>query len=463
MLKTTNKNIKEYYLSDKNKTYKFIIEKKNDNNIRIKHKNYIKLIDNSNLKDFKFPNINNINDAYNFIINKFQSNKVIIKEIQNNLNIKLEINPRTILILAINKNQIIANTKNRITSAKNNKQLNKNDNSTINPEQLKFNNILIRGSFCIVKTSKFNRLIETIYLSTMDAFNSIDTKLPYIVYIYYSTDIIFFNCMSNVITSTIKEAHGFIQIVNIRHYLYDNKDIILSASSDSSIKLWKIRTLECFLEIKAPIENKLISACLFKDKNQYFIAVVHQIRNLRVFDMNGKKIKEFLKSERYGNFFENYFDKKSSKNYFLYCGIGFLESYDYHKGKLFNKYVKDKEDNHPYYHFVVYDNGVKARLIAAFSKGIIRIFNFNSAELLSEIGVEQKFSSLCLWNNNYLFVVNEKCSMKLIDLEKEKIIKTFPKEAENGIFAKMFHHPIYGKCILSQHKDETIKLWVKNN
>ena len=152
----------------------------------------------------------------------------------------------------------------------------------------------------------------------------------------------------------------------------------------------------------------------------------------------------------------------------MYCGTGFLESYEYNKGKLFNDYDKNKANI--YYHFVIYDNGIKVRLITAFSKGfikgIIRIFNFNSAELLSEIGTEKNvwanFSSLCLWNNNYLFVASEKCSLILIDLEKEKIIKTFPKESENGIFVKMFHHPFYGKCILSQHKDETIKLWVKD-
>ena len=294
----------------------------------------------------------------------------------------------------------------------------------------------------------------------MDAFNSIDTKLPYIVYINYQTDIIFYNCRSNEITSTIKEAHEFNRIINIRHYLYDKKDIILSASSTSSIKLWKVRTLECFIEIKEPNENILISACLFEDKKQYLIAMAHDIRNLKVFDMNGKKIKEFPKSERYGKFFGSYFDKKTSKNYLLYCGIGFLESYDYNKGKLFNKYGPNTENNYSYDHFVIYDNGIKTRLIAAYSKGMIRIFNFNSAELLSEIGIEKNFSTLCLWNNNYLFIANEKCSIKLMDIEKEKIIKTFPKESENVIFIKMFQHPFYGKCILSQHKDETIKLWV---
>ena len=323
MLKTTKKNKKEYYIIDKNKTYKFIIEKASNNNISIKHNNYEKLINDSNIKDFKFPNINNVNDAYNFLINNFQSNKVKIKEIHNDLNIILEIIPNIILILPINKNKIIINTKNRITSAKNKEKLNNNDNSNVNPEKLKLNNILIKGSFCFMRSFKMNNLLEKKYVPTMDVFNSIDTNLPYIVYINNTTNIIFYNCKSNEITSTIKEAHGFILIINIRHYLYDNKDIILSASFESSIKLWKVRTLECFLEIKKSNDNNLISACLFMDKKQYFIAAANQIRNLRVFDMNGKKIKEIQNSERYGNYLENYFSKKTSKNYFIYCGIVF--------------------------------------------------------------------------------------------------------------------------------------------
>ena len=480
--KSTNENKKDYILSDNNIKYEFIIEKTN-NHISIKHKNYIKLINDSNLKDFKLLNINNINDVYNFLINKFQTNKAKIKEIQKNLNIKLEISPNILLELlykiSINKIPFIANPKNRITSAKNNKKLNKNDDSKINSGKLKLNNTLIKGSFCVLQRFQ---LIGKIIIPTMDAFNSIDTKLLYIVYINKITNIIFYNCMNNKITCIIKEAHGFIQIINVRHYLYDKKDIILSASSGSNIKLWKFITLECFLEIKNNNNYNLISACLFKDKNQYFIAAAYQLRNLKVYDMNGKQIKEVQKIEKYTyeditreeyekivngiHFIDIYFDKQSSKNYILCCGVGLLKSYDYHKGKLFNNYLKTKGNN-TYYHFVIYDNGIIVKLITTHSEGKIRIFNFNSAELLSEIKIDidskKIFSSLCLWNNNYLFVANEKCSLKLIDIEKKKVIKTFPKEAENGIFVKKFNHPLYGKCILSQHKDETITLWVKDN
>jgi WD40 repeat protein len=163
-----------------------------------------------------------------------------------------------------------------------------------------------------------------------------------------------------------------------------------------------------------------------------------------------------------------YFDKKSSKNFILNCGYGLLKSYDYDKGKLFNNYAKstDNKDFDTYFHFVINDNGTKTKLITAHSIGKIKIFNFNSAELLSEIKMDDSrraFSSLCLWNNNYLFFANEKCSLKLIDIEKEKVKKSFPKESENGIFVKIFHHPLHGKCILSQHKNDTIKLWVQDN
>ena len=290
--------------------------------------------------------------------------------------------------------------------------------------------------------------------------------------------------MNNKITSTIKEAHGFTQIIHIRHYLYDKKDIILSVSSES-IRLWKFKTLECFAEIKKNNYNNLIFACLFKDKSQYFIAAAHQLRNLSIFGMDGKQIKEIQKSvhipeditkEEYNNyvnglhFMDTYFDKQSSKNYILCCGVGFLKSYDVHQGKLFKNYIKanyGNNTNNAYYHFVIYNNGIIVKLITAYSNGKIRIFNFNSSELLSEIKIDNNsnifFSSLCLWNNNNLIAANENCSLKLIDIEKEKVIKTFPKETINAIFLNMFHHPLYGKCLLSQHKDKTIKLWAQDN
>jgi len=421
--KSNNENKKNCYLSNNNIKYKFIIEKAN-NHVSIKQENYIKLIYDSNLKDYKFLNINNLNEIFNFLLNKFQTNKTKIKEIHKNINIKLEINPNIFLVLlyktSINKNLVISNPKNRIISAKNNEKLNKIDNSKINSGKLKLCNTLIKDSFCILQIFGF----EKIFIQVMDIFNSLDTNLPYIIYISNITNIIFYNFMNNEITSSIKEAHGFAQIIHIRHYLYDKKDIILSASSES-IKLWKFKTLECFEEIKKNNYNNLIFARLFKDKSRYFIAVAHQLRNLRIFDMDGKQIKEIQKSvhipkditrEEYNNyvnglyFMDIYFDKQSSKNYILSCGVGFLKSYDVDQGKLFKNYVKanyGNNINNTYYHFVIYDNGIIVKLITAYSNGKIRIFNFNSSELLSEIKVD---------NNSKIFFHLYVCGIIIIYL-----------------------------------------------
>ena len=115
---------------------------------------------------------------YNFIINKFQTNKAKIKDIHKNLNIKLEISPNILLVLlyktSINKNLIFTNPKKRIISSKNNEKLNKNDNSKINLGKLRLNNTLIKGSFCALQ--RFH-LTEKIFVPTMDVFNSIDIKL----------------------------------------------------------------------------------------------------------------------------------------------------------------------------------------------------------------------------------------------------------------------------------------------
>ena len=154
-----------------------------------------------------------------------------------------------------------------------------------------------------------------------------------------------------------------------------------------------------------------------------------KLRNLIIFDIERKHIKEFQKSvnipkditrKEYDNyvngvyFIDIYFDRQSSKNYILYCGIGFLKSYGIDKGKLYKNYVKGNygnNANNAYYHFVIWDNGIIVKLITAYSYGTIRIFNFHSAELLSEIKTDSNskisFSSLCLWDNNYLFVTNE--------------------------------------------------------
>ena len=82
---------KEYYLIKEKAGYKFIIIKRS-NNIIIKCKNYELILDNNNLSALTKSIFNTIDDAFLFIINIFEENKVIIKEIVINKTITLLLN-----------------------------------------------------------------------------------------------------------------------------------------------------------------------------------------------------------------------------------------------------------------------------------------------------------------------------------------------------------------------------------
>ena len=71
----------EYYLIKQKNVYKFIIEINQDELI-IKHKYYSINMNNNDLLILTKLMFNNINDAYEYITNIFEQNKVIIKEIK---------------------------------------------------------------------------------------------------------------------------------------------------------------------------------------------------------------------------------------------------------------------------------------------------------------------------------------------------------------------------------------------
>ena len=78
----------EFYLIKENNAYKIIIEELN-NEILIKYKNYEIKLNNNDLSILSKSIINTIDEAYQYTINLFEYNKVIIKEIIINKSIKL--------------------------------------------------------------------------------------------------------------------------------------------------------------------------------------------------------------------------------------------------------------------------------------------------------------------------------------------------------------------------------------
>ena len=179
-----------------------------------------------------------------------------------------------------------------------------------------------------------------------------------------------------------------------------------------------------------------------------------------IYGFNGKKIKEFNDNINDKIFLiDIYYDKKSSKNYFITGNWGYVKSYDFNKNILYKKYCDNDKSTH--YNIIINQKEEIVKLIESGGDGNIRIWNFHSGLLLNKINTNKiGIRSICLWNNEYLFVGFYEI-LKIINLKKGIIIKeiNYPNYTMNNI--KKIFHPKYGECLISQGvKNEPIKLWI---
>ena len=103
------------------------------------------------------------------------------------------------------------------------------------------------------------------------------------------------------------------------------------------------------------------------------------------------------------------------------------------------------------------------QMIESSEEGIIRIWDFHSGLLLNKINVNGgKLYGICLWNNENIFVGNEKRIISLIKLNEEIEIKNVGGHKSRVLSIKKINHPKYGDCLISQSCN-CIKLWAIKN
>ena len=492
-----NDNIEEYFLIKEKSVYKFNIIK-GINEIIIKYKNYIIQFNNNDLSILTNSLFNTIDDAYEFIINIFEQNKVYIKDININKDIKLifkiyidKIEKDIEIILLYNKlkekkvnNNSNNDIKDEIIKLKNEIKILKKEINELKLNQNKSNNQIINKNLnfsnddknkienfsnpqniellrTVVKDSYTNYLID----NQFSIFKSINNIL-FLIYTNKNRDIIFFDLINNKKISEIKNAHNN-NITNFRYY-YDsiNKiDIILSIScKDNNIKLWNVNNLECLLNLKNIYNNgEMDSACFLNNNNQnYIITSNFSNKNnpIKVFDFKGNKIKEINNSNDKTYIIDIYYDKKLFKNFIITGNLGNVKSYDYNENKIYHKY--SDSNNSAYFSIIINDKDNIIKLIGSNTSGFILIWNFHSGKLLNKIKVINKgLYGVCLWNSDFLFVGCYDHSIKLIDLNKGKIIKSFDGHNKAVITIKKIICPEYGECLITQGLNDII-LW-KNN
>ena len=351
-----------------------------------------------------------------------------------------------------------------------------------NEKSLKINNDYISSPSTI---HFFKNIVEDSYSSeginifsdTFTLFNSLD-NIFYLIYSNKNRSIILFDLINSQKVNEIKNAHSN-DITNFKYILDNNnkRDIIMSVcSKGNEIKLWKINNLELLLNIKNINSDGIIrSACFLNDNKQIYIVTSnfnynysYSIEPIKVFDIKGEKIKEIKHSKDITFFIDSYYDKNLKRNYILTGNSGNAKSYDFHENKIYYIYTDGEKEYRIFHNIIINDKEKIIKFIVIGNDAYIRIFNFHTGEILKKLFIKNDnllnynmLYSICLWNNDYLFIGTSDKAIKLVDINNEKIINNlYGHNSEILTIKKTILHK-YGECLISQANDQ-IKLWIND-
>ena len=97
--------------------------------------------------------------------------------------------------------------------------------------------------------------------------------------------------------------------------------------------------------------GRLLSSCFLKDNNKIYIITSNSNRDgnseyIKIFDLNGQKLKEINNSNERTYFIDIYYDNIISKNYIITGNYGYAKSYDYTNNQVYHKYNDNNKCSH---------------------------------------------------------------------------------------------------------------------
>jgi len=272
-------------------------------------------------------------------------------------------------------------------------------------------------------------------------------------------NIIIYNILTNKIVNKINNAHKN-KIHKIKHYYYSlaKIHILLTSSSDKSIKLWNItsNTFTNILNIENCFDGDNQSPfCLMFIKEDYFILGGSRKEKKKIWDKKGVLKSSIEKSNiNYGRFIETtYIDNKP---YILLSGNYQSESYDYIDNNIKTYKSKKKTKEHLIVNLFKKNNLIY--LIVGDNGGNIIIFDFLSTNEIYSISIGGIIFSLCSINEKLILIGNSNNELKAFDVDKKSFIKNYPGHNSPIIGIEKIKTCEKDEYIITYDYDE-IKVW----
>lgn len=508
----TNMEDKQYifYLSCVQNKNSIILINKPEDELTFQYELQLSLTNLQKINQY-FKTYSTIEQAYYFFYERFNSNKVFIKNIYpgQSLNIFIEIidslgNSKrisfTLRSIKLSDNVIIQNLckafkkleeenkslKNEISNLKKELLIFRNENKEIKRDKIQNDSNRGNGGLVTVEppgkeiffdsNPKSLTYIKNLtedsccpkYNDNFTIFKSVHNKYL-LIYANKQRDLVCYDIEYGD-SKKIQEAHSE-YITCIRHYINPKSpmDIILSISSyDGNVKLWDAETWNCLFDKKEIYKmGELYSASLLFISNDFFLITSsdRETEPIKVFGRDKKIIKEFNDSKDNTYFLEIFNDESKLKNYIISCNYKYIKSFDYEKGDIYQKYRDDSNRKCTHKCALVLPGDNETKLIGSNDKGIINIWNFHNGEMINKINdcEGSSMNELCLWNKQFLFAGADDTSIKLFDLKNGKLVSCLKGNESEIISIKKIKHIKLGECLITQGKngvhDTKIILW----
>ena len=311
-----------------------------------------------------------------------------------------------------------------------------------------------------------NSLLDNIYFDSFIIYESIINNNLNLIFQDQKYSIICYNIETNQKIIEIKfeennctyEVSSFAHIRNLQNKL---DLIIVGFSCLNVVQVWDSEKWECILNLKNIYKGGRLGYVNFlRNENEILLVTCQnhysEIKGINVFNLNGQKIKELKDSNKEKvYYFVTFFHKD---NNFIVAGCDLkVISYDFNNNKI-NKIFHDLGEyyngSHVYIRVIENQNNIK--IIESCYDGKIRIWDFNSGELIQKINVSNEaLFGFSLFKDEYLIIGGDG-KILLLNLKKNNECSEFeignnPIVTINGInqtpskilFAfQMLHVPI---------------------
>ena len=393
-----------------------------------------------------------------------QNNKKVEKESDKKSKIKKKKSKSKIISNASNNNINIIIENEPIEKIQLKEEIRKNEKNLkkLNPLHFEFISNLSK--------SEMNFRVD----NTFEVFNSILGQMC-LVYAFklenkYNS-IATYNIIDYKTMGVLRNAHRE-DITNFRHYLdkRNRRDLILSVSAtDNNVRMWDINNLEFIITINNINRHGFTkSACILNFNNDLFIVTSNYSHSevqepIRLYNMDGYKIKEINYKNNQTYFIDIYHDKQFDIKYIITGNLGFVRTYNYTNDCKYHRYNDDDDEEYEHYKVIIYNKDNNTKIISTGKERQIIIWDFHSTELLNKIKVSDipfdNLYGISLWNNNIL-IAGCGNTLHIIDIKNEEVVNILIGHSYNIMTIKTIIHPIYGECIVSQELyNGQIKLW----